>query len=208
MDDLCLIDDPHLLGMARTKTAEAPENSEQEKENTAKSEQVGRKTQTTSYKKEKELRRGVGSSKKDCDLNDEAVATQASNLAGQQLAIRMSQATAVERSSSRQLNWIEEKGGKNKVKKTLNKEVKKVMKTERLTEKMEKMEKNVENEMKNEVEGTSGSESEDGEDSEKEVVEVRPNAKAHGKAKSRPSDKVAADDSSKPFPGGPINQSY
>ncbi|KAK9118148.1 hypothetical protein Scep_016241 [Stephania cephalantha] len=96
MDDLCLIDDPHLFGMARTKTTEASKKSEQEKENTAKSEQVGRRAQTTSYRKKKELRRGVRSSKKDCDLNDGAVATQPSDLAGQQLAIRMSQTTAVE----------------------------------------------------------------------------------------------------------------
>ncbi|KAK9158928.1 hypothetical protein Scep_005502 [Stephania cephalantha] len=56
--------------------------------------------------------------------------------------------------------------------------------------------------------GGNNEEGEEGEDSEKEVVEVRPSAKALGKAKSGPSDKVAADESSKPFPGGPINRSY
>ncbi|KAK9157654.1 hypothetical protein Scep_004228 [Stephania cephalantha] len=47
----------NLPSMAHTKTTEAPKESEQEKENTGKmGEQVGRRAQTVSYRKEKELR--------------------------------------------------------------------------------------------------------------------------------------------------------
>ncbi|KAK9100960.1 hypothetical protein Scep_024390 [Stephania cephalantha] len=77
--------------------------------------------------------------------------------------------------------------------------------------KMEKVEKEMKKEVEVEVasgsasEGNNeGGEGEEGQDSE-EVVEARLSAKARGKAKSGPSDKVAANDMSKPFPGGPIN---
>ncbi|KAK9083496.1 hypothetical protein Scep_029967 [Stephania cephalantha] len=74
--------------MARTKTTKVPKKCEQEKEKTAKiGEQVRRIAEMTSYRKEKELRRGTGARKKDFDLNDGAAATQPSDLAGQQLAI-------------------------------------------------------------------------------------------------------------------------
>ncbi|KAK9100778.1 hypothetical protein Scep_024208 [Stephania cephalantha] len=88
-----------------------------------------------------------------------------------------------------QLNWMEKKGWKKK----------------------ENENKDSDGEDREGGEGDkegsgSGSEGEEGEDSKEEVIEVRPSAKARGKAKSGPSDKVAADESSKPFPGGPINQ--
>ncbi|KAK9132537.1 hypothetical protein Scep_012065 [Stephania cephalantha] len=80
---------------------EAPKKSEQEKEKTAKmGEQVGRRAPTTSYRKEKELRR-------------------AKQLQRNHILLR-------------QLNRIGENGGKKKVMKTLNRELKKMMKTVKL----------------------------------------------------------------------------
>ncbi|KAK9112232.1 hypothetical protein Scep_019751 [Stephania cephalantha] len=165
--------------MTCTKTTEAPKKIEQEKEKTANmGEKVGRRTQTSSYRKENELRRGTGASKKHGDLNDGVAAAQPSDLAGQQLGIRMSQATLVEPSTS---VATESDRGEGR-------------------------------EQENEGSESGGNDEEgqreDGEESkeeEEEEVEVRPSAKARGKAKFGPSDKVVADDSSKPFPGGLIN---
>ncbi|KAK9166176.1 hypothetical protein Scep_001367 [Stephania cephalantha] len=47
---------------------------------------------------------------------------------------------------------------------------------------------------------------EENEEEEEDVVEERPSTEGRGNAKSGTSDKVAADDSSKPFPSGPTNQ--
>ncbi|KAK9105262.1 hypothetical protein Scep_022106 [Stephania cephalantha] len=90
-----------LDGMTRTKTTKAPKESEQVKENTGKmGEQVGRRAQTTSYRKEKELRRGAGASQTGCELKEGAGKYDSTNLAGQQLATRISQAHVVEPSST------------------------------------------------------------------------------------------------------------
>ncbi|KAK9094084.1 hypothetical protein Scep_025553 [Stephania cephalantha] len=87
--------------MTRKNTIEAPKESEQEKENTGKmGEQVGMRAQTTSYRKEKELRRGAGASQTGCSLKEGAGKDDSMDLSGQQLAIRLSQANAVEPSSS------------------------------------------------------------------------------------------------------------
>ncbi|KAK9158039.1 hypothetical protein Scep_004613 [Stephania cephalantha] len=128
--------------------------------------------------------------------NTGAAKDDSTDLPGQQLAIRMSQTNAMEPSSSDATESDREKKEK-------------VMRTEILTEKMEKVEKEMKWKWKWkwQCEGNNkGDEGEEGQDSEEEVVGVRPSAKARGKAKSGPSDKVAADDMSKPFPGGPINQ--
>ncbi|KAK9157799.1 hypothetical protein Scep_004373 [Stephania cephalantha] len=77
--------------MARTKTTEAPKESEQENENTGKmGEQVGRRAQTASYRKEKELQKGAGASQIGCSLKEGAGKDDSMDLSGQQLAIRMS----------------------------------------------------------------------------------------------------------------------
>ncbi|KAK9094936.1 hypothetical protein Scep_026405 [Stephania cephalantha] len=135
--------------MVRTKTIEVPKKSEQEKENIAKSEQVGRRAQTTSYRKEKKLRRGVGLSKKNCDLNDGVAATQPSDLAGQQLTIRMSQATAVEPSSS---EATESDRGKRMEEESEENTEQRSEKSDENRETIEKMERKVEKEVEVEVE--------------------------------------------------------
>ncbi|KAK9120286.1 hypothetical protein Scep_018379 [Stephania cephalantha] len=79
-----------------------------------------------------ELRRGAGASKKDCDLDERAAEDHSSDLAGQQLTIRMSQAIALEPSSSEATESDRGEGRKRKVKKTLEQRSEKVIKTERL----------------------------------------------------------------------------
>ncbi|KAK9107173.1 hypothetical protein Syun_023184 [Stephania yunnanensis] len=80
---------------------EVPKKSEQEIEKTEKvGEPVGRRAQTTFYRKENELGRGAGASKIDCDLKEGVVEDHSSDLPGQQLAIRMRQVNTVEPSSS------------------------------------------------------------------------------------------------------------
>ncbi|KAK9101543.1 hypothetical protein Scep_024973 [Stephania cephalantha] len=185
-------------------------------------EQVGRRAQTASYRKEKELRRGAGASQTGCSLKEGAGKDDSMNLPGQQSTIRMSQANAVEPSSSdatesdrgeegegdenRDSEGEDGEGGEGEKKEV---EVKEQVEVESGSgsgsgneceyDSTEEDEEGSASEGNNER-----GEGEEGQDSE-EVVEVRPSAKARGKAKSGPSDKVAADDMSKPFPGGPIN---
>ncbi|KAK9093476.1 hypothetical protein Syun_028387 [Stephania yunnanensis] len=66
-----------MLGIARIKTTDVPKESEQEKENTGKmGEQVGRRAQTTSYKKENELRRGAGASQTGWEKKEKVMRTE------------------------------------------------------------------------------------------------------------------------------------
>ncbi|KAK9151210.1 hypothetical protein Syun_009519 [Stephania yunnanensis] len=150
-------------------------------------EQVGGRAQTTSFRKENELRRGMEASQTGCELKEGSGKDDSTFLPGQQLAICMSQANAVEPSS---FDAIESGGGEQG-------------KCDENGDSNGEEEEGGEGDEKgNGSEGTSGSGKQDSE----EVVEVRPSAKARCKAKSGPSDKMAVDDMSKPYGGGPINQ--
>ncbi|KAK9088466.1 hypothetical protein Scep_027548 [Stephania cephalantha] len=162
--------------MTRTKTIEAPKKSEQVKENTGKmGEQVGRRAQTTSSRKEKELRRGrkregEGDENIDSEGEDGEGGEGDEEGSGSEETSGSGGGSGSGSGSESEYGSTKEDGGGSA------------------------------NEGNNE-----GGEGEEGQDSEK-VVGARPSAKARGKAKSGLSDKVAVDDMSKPFLGGPINQ--
>ncbi|KAK9093333.1 hypothetical protein Syun_028244 [Stephania yunnanensis] len=179
--------------------------------------------------------KGYGVGKKDGDLNDGVIVAQPSNLADQQLTIGISQTTLVEPSSFAATKSDRGKGKEHENDENTEQRIEKSDESGSETEggngeegeegddegsgsegtngggNMPTSGSGGEDDNEKEDEGSESGEndeegqSEDGEKSKKEVVEVRPSAKARGKAKSGPFDKVEADDSFKPFPDGPIN---
>ncbi|KAK9083932.1 hypothetical protein Scep_030403 [Stephania cephalantha] len=192
MDDLCLIDDPHLLGMARTKTIEVPKKSEQEKENTAKSEQVGKRAQTSSYKKEKELQLNRIGEK------------------GGKKKLKKTQNKEMKKSDENRETDREdgEEGGEGDEEGSGSEGISESGSGSGSGSASASGSQDGSTEEEEEGSASRGNDEEgegEREKIEEEVVEVRPCAKARGKAKSGLSDKVTIDDSFKPFLGGPIN---